>query len=360
MPKTLNMFEPVSIGPYTLKNRFVMAPLTRNRAGNGNVPQPINANYYAQRAGAGLIVSEATQVSPMAQGYPGTPGIHSPEQVEGWKAVTDAVHRENGLIFIQLWHVGRISHRSILPGQVLPVAPSAIRPKGETFTLNGMVPFDTPRALETEEIPGIVADFVSAAENAMAAGFDGVEIHGANGYLLDQFLRDGSNRRTDRYGGSLENRMRLLREVTEAVVKTIGPEKVGVRLSPENTFNDICDSDPQATFNAVAEMLSGFGLMYLHAVEGDFVSGEKKLDYRELKRRFKGIYMANGGYDLERSVKSVENGEADLISLGKLFLANPDLVERFRKGAQLNEPDQATFYTGGSEGYTDYPFLGQE
>lgn len=357
MKKTPDIFKPVSIGPFTLKNRFVMAPLTRNRAGAGNVPQPINVEYYRQRAGAGLIISEASQISPMAQGYPGTPGIHSPEQIDGWKTVTDAVHRNNGLIFIQLWHVGRISHRFLLPGQALPVAPSAIRPKGETFTLNGLVPFETPRALEADEIPGIVEDYARAANHAMAAGFDGVEIHGANGYLLDQFLRDGSNKRTDRYGGSLENRMRLLREVTEAVTREIGPEKVGVRLSPENTFNDISDSDPQATFNAVADMLGGFKLLYLHVVEGDFVSGEKKLDYRQLKQRFNGIYMANGGYDLEHSVKSLENGDADLISLGKLFLANPDLVERFRKCASLNEPDQATFYGGGAEGYTDYPFL---
>jgi len=357
MKTTSDIFKPVSIGPFTLKNRFVMAPLTRNRAGAGNVPQPINVEYYRQRAGAGLIISEASQISPMAQGYPGTPGIHSPEQIEGWKTVTDAVHRNNGLIFIQLWHVGRISHRSLLPGQALPVAPSAIRPKGETFTLNGLVPFETPRALETDEIPGIVEDYARAANHAMAAGFDGVEIHGANGYLLDQFLRDGSNKRTDRYGGSLSNRMRLLREVTEAVTREIGAGKVGVRLSPENTFNDISDSDPQATFNAVADMLGGFGLLYLHVVEGDFVSGEKKLDYRQLKRRFNGIYMANGGYDLERSVRSLENGDADLFSLGKLFLANPDLVERFRKGASLNEPDQATFYGGGAEGYTDYPFF---
>lgn len=334
-----------------------MAPLTRNRAGAGNVPQPLNVEYYSQRAGAGLIITEASQISDMAVGYPGTPGIHTPEQVVGWRTVTDAVHRKNGLIFIQLWHVGRISHSSLLPGNAQPVAPSAIRPNGEAFTMNGLVPFDTPRALETDEIPGIVADYVQAAKNAMAAGFDGVEIHAANGYLIDQFLRDGSNKRTDRYGGSLENRLRLLKEVTEAVVKEIGANKVGVRLSPENTFNDITDSDPQNTFNAVADLLSGYGLLYLHVVEGDFVSGEAKLDYRELKKRFKGVYMANGGYDLERSLKSLERGDADLISIGKLFLANPDLVERFRKGAPLNEPVQATFYGGGAEGYTDYPYF---
>lgn len=356
MKDKIDVFSPVDLGPYSLKNRFVMAPLTRNRAGAGNVPQPLNAEYYAQRAGAGLIISEASQISEMAQGYPATPGIHSPEQIEGWRSVTGAVHRENGLIFLQLWHVGRISHSSLLPGRAKPVAPSALRPNGETFTLEGLVPFETPRALETEEIPGIVEDYAKAARNAMAAGFDGVEIHAANGYLIDQFLRDGTNKRTDRYGGSLENRMRLLREVTEAVIREIGPQKVGVRLSPENTFNDISDSDPQGTFNAVADMLGGYGLLYLHVVEGDFVTGERKLDYRELKDRFKGPYMANGGYDLGRSVKSVDQGDADLISMGKPFLANPDLVERLRKGAPLNEPDQATFYGGGAEGYTDYPF----
>lgn len=356
MKDKIDVFLPVDLGPYSLKNRFVMAPLTRNRAGAGNVPQPLNAEYYAQRAGAGLIISEASQISEMAQGYPATPGIHSPEQIEGWRSVTGAVHRENGLIFLQLWHVGRISHSSMLPGRAKPVAPSALRPNGETFTLEGLVPFETPRALETEEIPGIVEDYAKAARNAMAAGFDGVEIHAANGYLIDQFLRDGTNKRTDRYGGSLENRMRLLREVTEAVIREIGPQKVGVRLSPENTFNDISDSDPQCTFNVVAGMLGGYGLLYLHVVEGDFVTGERNLDYRELKDRFKGPYMANGGYDLGRSVKSVDQGDADLISMGKPFLANPDLVERLRKGAPLNEPDQATFYGGGAEGYTDYPF----
>ncbi len=357
MNTTIDAFSPAKIGPYTLNNRFVMAPLTRNRAGAGNVPQPLNVEYYKQRSGAGLIITEASQISPMAVGYPGTPGIHSPEQVKGWRAVTDAVHAKGGLVFIQLWHVGRISHPSLLPGNATPVAPSAIRPDGEAFTMTGPQPFETPRALETEEIPAIVEDYVRAAKNAMDAGFDGVEIHAANGYLIDQFLRDGSNKRTDRYGGSLENRLRLLKEVTEAVITAIGPEKTGVRLSPENTFNDIRDSDPQTTFNAVADMLAGYGLLYLHVVEGDFVSGEAKLDYRELKRRFKGVYMANGGYDLERSLKAFEYGGADLVSIGKLFLANPDLVVRFRKGAALNEPDQATFYGGGAEGYTDYPFL---
>jgi N-ethylmaleimide reductase len=253
--------------------------------------------------------------------------------------------------------VGRISHPTLLPDGILPVAPSAIKPVGEAFTMKGPVPFETPRALETDEIPCIVAQYAEATKNAMEAGFDGVEIHAANGYLIDQFLRDGTNKRTDRYGGSLENRLRFLKEVTEAVIAVVGPDRTGVRLSPENSFNDISDSDPQTTFNRVAEMLSGYNLAYLHVVEGDFATGESKLDYRQFKDRFKGYYMANGGYDLDRAIKSHDNGDADLISIGKLFLANPDLVDRFRKGAVLNTPNQDTFYGGGAEGYTDYPFL---
>lgn len=352
-----DVFSPIKLGPLTLKNRLVMAPLTRNRAGEGNVPQDLNVEYYAQRAGAGLIITEASQVSPQGVGYPGTPGIHSKEQVQGWKKVTQAVHNKGGLIFIQLWHVGRISHPSLQPDGAKPVAPSAIRPEGDAFTLKGFVPFETPRALETNEIPGIVAQYKQAALLAMEAGFDGVEIHAANGYLIDQFIRDKSNKRTDQYGGSLENRLRLLKEVTDVVTQTIGASKVGVRISPENTFNDIADSDAQATFNAVADMLSSYGLAYLHAVEGDFVTGKALLNYREIKDRFKGLYMANGGYDLGRAQDSLKKKNADLISIGKLFLANPDLVERFKKGAPLNTPNEALFYGGGAEGYTDYPFL---
>lgn len=354
---TYDVFSPYTIGSLKLKNHFVMAPLTRNRAGAGNVPQEINAVYYKQRAGAGLIISEATQISPQGVGYPGTPGIHSKEQIKGWKKVTDAVHDNGGLIFCQLWHVGRISHPKLQPGGATPVAPSAIRPKGEAFTLEGMLPFETPRALETHEVEAIVGQYATAAKNALEAGFDGVEIHAANGYLIDQFIRDGSNQRKDRYGGKLENRLRFLKEVVEAVVAAIPADKVGVRLSPENTFNDIHDTDPKTTFNAVADMLSGYGLAYMHVVEGDFMTGEAHLDYHELKKRFKGTYMANGGYDLKRAKTSLEKKEADLVSIGKLFIANPDLVERFEKGAPLNTPDDTTFYGGGVEGYTDYPFL---
>lgn len=354
---THDVFAPAQLGSLTLQNRCAMAPLTRNRAGEGNVPGDLNAEYYGQRAGAGLIITEASQISPQGVGYPFTPGIHSREQVAGWKKVCEAVHKKNGRIVIQLWHVGRISHPSLQPDGKPPVAPSALKPAGETITLQGMVPFETPRALDTEELKGIVDDYVRATKNAMEAGFDGVEIHAANGYLLDQFLRDGTNRRTDRYGGSLENRMRLLKETTEAVIGVIGADRVGVRLSPENTFNDITDSDPAGTFGAVVEMLSTYKLAYLHVVEGDFVTGASRLDYRRLKDLFRGPYMANGGYTLDRANEAIARGDADVVSFGKPFLANPDLVERFRNGAGLNEPDQATFYGGGAEGYTDYPFL---
>jgi N-ethylmaleimide reductase len=351
------LFSPFSIGSLTLPNRVVMAPLTRNRAGEGNTPHALNAEYYAQRATAGLIISEASQISSQGVGYPGTPGIHSPEQVAGWERVTSAVHRKGGRIFLQLWHVGRVSHPSLQPNGEKPVAPSAIAPGGETFTVDGMAPFETPRDLGTEEIPFIVAQYAQAAENAMEAGFDGVEIHAANGYLIDQFLRDGTNERTDLYGGSRENRRRFLKEVVEAVLEVVPAGKVGVRLSPENTFNDISDSHPQATFDAVAEILGGYNLAYLHVVEGDFVSGEKTLDYTRIKECFGGPYMANAGYTKERAEKSLQEGTADLISFGALYIANPDLVTRFGINAPLAEPDESTYYGGNAKGYTDYPFL---
>lgn len=352
-----DLLNPLKMGPYNLSNRVVMAPLTRNRAGEGNAPVELNVNYYKQRSGAGLIITEASQISPQGVGYPNTPGIHSAKQIAGWKKVTDAVHDRGGRIFIQLWHVGRVSHPSLQPDGESPVAPSAIKPAGDAFTFEGLKPFERPRALETHEILKITEDYAAAAENAMKAGFDGVEIHAANGYLIDQFLRDGTNHRQDRYGGNLENRMLFLSEVTDAVTGVTGRDKVGVRLSPENTFNDIADSNPQATFNAVAGMLGQYNLAYLHVVEGDFVSGAKKINYRQIKESFGGLYMANGGYDFDSAVKSLANGDADLVSFGKLFIANPDLVERFRRGAALAEADQSTFYGGDERGYTDYPFL---
>lgn len=353
----IDLFTPVRLGPYQLRNRMVMAPLTRNRAGAGNVPQELNALYYGQRASAGLIITEASQISPQGVGYPGTPGIHSQEQVQGWKRITHAVHERGGRIFLQLWHVGRISHPSLQSNGELPVAPSAIRPAGQAFTATGLQPFVTPRALETDEISGIVVQYRKAAANALAAGFDGVEIHAANGYLIDQFLRDGSNRRTDQYGGSLENRTRLLLEVTEAVAAVWSANRVGVRLSPVSSFNDMSDSHPQQTFEYAAEKLSRFGLAYLHVVEMGADSAKLAFDFASLRRAFKGVYIANAGYTKERANAVLTRGDVDLVAFGALFLANPDLPQRFARDAPLNAPDQSTFYGGGEKGYTDYPFL---
>jgi N-ethylmaleimide reductase len=305
MPEPL--LSPFRLGPLALPNRVVMAPMTRNRAGAGNVPGPLNATYYAQRAGAGLIVSEATQVSPQGVGYPGTPGIHSAEQVAGWKLVTDAVHAAGGRIFLQLWHVGRISHPSLQPGGALPVAPSAIAPAGQAMTREGLKSFVTPRALETAEISGIVADYRAGARNAKAAGFDGVELHGANGYLIDQFLRDSANKRTDRYGGPAQNRARLLIEVTEALVGEWGAERVGVRLSPTNPFNDMADSNPAATFAVAVGELNRFGLSYLHIVEPiatDPLAAGEMPDIDFFRKLWRGALIGNKGYDLARPISS--------------------------------------------------------
>ena len=353
-----DLFTPIRLGGLELPNRIVMAPLTRNRAGQpGNVPQPINATYYAQRASAGLIITEGSPISAMAHGYPGTPGIHDAAQVVGWKGVTDAVHARGGRIVLQLWHVGRISHPSLLPGDALPVAPSAIRPSGRAFTRHGMSEFVTPRALETSELPALIEDFRRAAHNARTAGFDGVEVHGANGYLLDQFLRDGSNHRTDRYGGSAANRTRLLREVVEAVCEVWGADRVGVRISPLNQFNDMRDSDPQALFNHVGDALRPFGLAYLHVMERDVHGAELPFDFSELRRRFDGPYIANGGYDKRRADAAIAAHRADCVAFGTSYIANPDLVERFARDAPLNVADPDTFYGGREQGYTDYPAL---
>ena len=353
---TIDLFSPIDLGSYTLRNRMVMAPMTRNRAGDGNVPQAMTAEYYRQRASAGLIITEATQVSPDGVGYPATPGIHSPEQIAGWRKVTNDVHAENGLIFLQLWYCGRISHPDLLPNNQQPVSASAIKAEGEAVTFEGMKPFVVPRALATDEIPGIVEQYRKAAANAREAGFDGVEVHAANGYLLDQFLRDGTNQRDDRYGGSPENRIRLLIAVVDAVAETWETARIGVRISPDNTFNDIHDSDPQTLFNYVAEALSPKQLAYLHVVEGGMM-GERGVDYDQIRQRFQGRYMANLGYDLAKAQAAIANGHADLVSFGALYLANPDLVERFKAGAELNVPDQASFYGGDQHGYTDYPFM---
>lgn len=360
MSNASSLLSPVKLGAVNLKNRVVMAPLTRNRAGEGNVPQELNVQYYKQRATAGLIITEASQISPEGVGYPATPGIHSSEQIEGWRKVTQAVHKEGGKIFIQLWFCGRISHPSMLPENKTPVSASAIKPSGEAITYEGMQEYVEPRALDVDEIKAIVDQYRVAANNAKAAGFDGVEVHAANGYLLDQFLRDGSNQRTDNYGGSVENRSRFLMEVLDAVYEAWEPAHVGVRLSPENGFNDMKDSNPQNTFNEVAERLSSQGLAYLHVLEGDMLGEVKNVDYTQIKKSFNGNYMANCGYTQERAESAVSNSNADVVAFGSLYIANPDLVERFSADAELNTPDQATFYGGDSHGYTDYGFMERE
>ncbi len=355
-----DLFSPLQLGKVQLANRLVMAPLTRNRAGEGNVPQELNVEYYRQRATAGLIITEASQISPDGVGYPATPGIHSPEQITGWRKVTEAVHARGGKIFIQLWFCGRISHPGLLPDNATPVSASAIKPQGEAVTYEGPQAFVEPRALTLEEIPGIVEQYRMAANNARDAGFDGVEVHAANGYLIDQFLRDGTNQREDNYGGSLENRSRLLFEVLDAVFEAWQPGHVGVRISPENSFNDIKDSDPQTTFNFVAERLSKIGLAYLHTVEGDMADGSRHVDYRAIKNSFNGTYIANCGYDQDKAEAAINSGDADLVAFGTLYIANPDLLERFKQHAALNTPDQTTFYGGDAHGYTDYPALQSE
>jgi len=351
----VNILTPIRIGLYDLPNRLIMSPMTRNRAGVSNVPTVINASYYAQRASAGLIITEATQVSAQGLGYPNTPGIHSAAQVEGWRHVTQTVHDAGGRIFLQLWHVGRISHPSLQPDGELPVAPSAIRPEGQAWTPEGMKPYVTPRALELGEIPGIVEQYRAGAANAKTAGFDGVEIHAANGYLLDQFLRDKTNQRRDAYGGSIPNRARLLIEIAEALIGVWGPERIGVRLSPLNPFNDIADTTPAETFGYAIDQLNSLRLAFLDVVEDG-----TSLDARHFRPSWKQVLIANRGYDQERANALLADGGADAVAFGVPFLANPDLPERFRRGAALNPPDRKTFYGGGEAGYTDYPFLDLE
>jgi N-ethylmaleimide reductase len=348
------------LGEIELKNRLVMSPMTRSRAVDGNVPNPLAAAYYAQRATAGLIVSEATQVTPQGVGYIRTPGIHSREQLAGWRQVTAAVHRAGGTIFAQLWHVGRISHPDFHDGE-LPVAPSALAADGEVFTHRGRTKMVTPRALEAHEVPGIVEQFRRGAENAKAAGFDGVELHGANGYLLDQFLRDGANLRSDAYGGSIRNRARFPLEVTEAVIGVWGADRVGYKISPNGAFNSMSDSDPVATYSYFADELSKFGIVYLHATEG--VAGPMapppgtQRVAPVLRTRFAGTLILNGGHDAESANAAIARQDADLIAFGVPFLANPDLPERYLRQAPLNAADQATFYAGEARGYVDYPAL---
>jgi len=353
------LFQPYNLGPISLTNHIVMAPLTRNRAGAGLVPSELAATYYAQRATAGLLITEATQISAQAQGYQDTPGIYTPAQIDGWRKVTDAVHAKGGHIFVQLWHVGRISHVDLQPSGAAPVAPSAIRAETKTFVNNGFADVSEPRALELDEIKDIIEDFRKASANAIAAGFDGVEIHGANGYLLEQFLKDGANQRTDEYGGSIENRARLLLEVVAAVKDEIGAERTGVRISPVSPANAISISDPQPQYDYLVEQLDALGIVYLHVVEGA-TGGPRDVspfDYGSLRRRFKNTYIGNNGYDLALASGQLAEGKADLFSFGRPFIANPDLVERLKTQAPLATLVPETLYGGGAEGYTDYPPL---
>jgi N-ethylmaleimide reductase len=368
------LFQPYRLGPFNLPHRIVMAPLTRSRARQpGNVPSSLAACYYAQRASAALIVSEATQVSMQGQGYAWTPGIHSREQTEAWRQVTKAVHQAHGLIFNQLWHVGRISHPALQPDHMLPVAPSAIIPEGKAFIENELgegelVPFVRPRALTIEEIPYLVGQYERAARNAQAADFDGVEIHGANGYLLDQFIETGTNRRTDSYGGPVENRTRLLFEVAEALTPIWGPDRIGVRLSPLGKLNDIHDDNPETTFDTIAERLSDYGFAYLHIVNPalEQMHDGKEPDPRALamvkliRKKYRGTLIVAGGFQADTAARWLREGWTDLIAFGRKFIANPDLPERFRVGGPFNADDPTTYYGGGEKGYTDYPSLAQD
>jgi N-ethylmaleimide reductase len=354
------LFDPIRIGEIQLANRIVMAPLTRNRAAPGNVPSVLAVEYYRQRASAGLIITEGSQVCPEGQGYVDTPGIHSVEQVEGWRRVTDAVHAEGGRIVIQLWHVGRVSHVSLQPGGNAPVSPSARRAETKTYLHEGFVPVSSPRALTTEEIPAVVESFRTAARRAMEAGFDGVEVHGANGYLVDQFLRDSVNDRVDQYGGSIAKRTRFLVEVMRAVAGAVGSGRTGLRLSPVTPSNDIGqDSHPQPLFEHALAELAPLGLAFIEVVEGQTAGARDfaPFDYAALRRRFSGAWIVNNGYQRQMAFDAVASGAADCVSFGRPFIANPDLVRRLHEDAPLNVPNTKTFYGGGAEGYVDYPTL---
>lgn len=356
-----DLFSSVPLGAYLLANRIVMAPMTRSRANVDGTATALMAEYYGQRASAGLIVSEGTNISAQGRGYASTPGIYTGAQLGAWQPVTDTVHIRGSRIFLQLWHVGRISHTSLQPNGNPPVAPSAIRANAQAYTESGYKPCSTPRALQETEIPAIVAQYAQAGRNALAAGFDGVEIHAANGYLIEQFLRDTINHRSDAYGGSLEKRARFLLEVVEAVAAVCGGRHVGVRLSPLSPVNDLPrDTDPQSTYGYVAERLNGFDLAYLHVIEG-VTQGPREVplgfDLQVLRRAFKGAYVANNGYDLQLALEARRANRADLIAFGRPYIANPDLVERLRAAAPLNIADLATFFGGDAHGYTDYPFM---
>ncbi len=362
------LFDPLKVGALSLPNRIVMAPLTRNRAPNA-IPTPLMVTYYAQRATAGLLITEATAITHQAQGYADVPGLYGTEQLDGWKRVTQAVHAAGGRIVVQLWHVGRISHTSLQPNNEAPVAPSAITAKTKTVLIQDGVPTfvetSEPRALRAEEIPGIVQNYRHAAMQAIAAGFDGVEIHAANGYLIDQFLKTGSNERTDDYGGSIANRARFLLEVVAAVTDAIGGDRTGIRLSPVTPANDAIDADPQPLFDHVVKQLARHHLAYLHLIEG--ATGgprelpERPFDYAAMRKAYRtaggqGAWMVNNGYDLPMAKDAVAEGD-DLVAFGRPYIANPDLVARLKAGGPFNTPDKSTFYGGGAKGYTDYPAL---
>lgn len=350
------LFTPTKLGRVELANRFVMAPMTRGRADADGTPNDLMAEYYEQRASAGLIITEATAVSRQGYGWVGSPGIYNRDQVEGWRKVTNAVHRNGGRIFLQLWHMGRVSHPDFLGGK-LPVGPSAIAAKGETYTPSGKMAYVTPRALELEEIPFVIQEYAHATRLAREAWFDGVEIHAANGYLIDQFLRDGSNQRSDRYGGSVENRVRFLSEVTEAVTRAWSSDHVGVRLSPANPYNDMSDSDPLKTFTYATHELNKFNLAYLHVLEGVSRDPAAEAITPHLRRLYKGSMIINGGYDKASATNALAGREGDLVAFGTPFIANPDLVERYRENHPLNELRSDGLYMGGREGYIDYPLL---
>jgi N-ethylmaleimide reductase len=362
------LFDSVKVGSLQLSNRIVMAPLTRNRAPDA-IPTPLMATYYAQRASAGLLITEATAITHQGQGYSDVPGLYAAEQLAGWQGVTQAVHAAGGKIVVQLWHVGRISHTELQPDHAAPVAPSALRAQSKTVLIKDGVPtfveVSEPRALDVGELPGIVQDFRRAARQAIACGFDGVEIHAANGYLIDQFLKSGSNQRKDDYGGSIENRARLLLEVTQGVADEIGGDRTGIRLSPVTPANDAWDADPQPLFDHVVQHLAPLKLAYIHVIEGA-TGGPRELadrpfDYAQLHTAYRkagghGAWMVNNGYDKALATQALTQG-ADLVAFGRAFIANPDLVQRLRQGGPFNTPDVTTFYGGGAQGYTDYPFL---
>ncbi len=359
-----SLFDPITVGNISLSNRIVMAPLTRNRAIEGLLPGPLSVEYYRQRASAGLIIAEATQISAMGQGYIDTPGIHTQAQVTAWRKVTDAVHAEGGRMVLQLWHVGRISHSSLLPGGAAPVSSTSRRPNAKTFTRDGFVDVSAPRALRDDELPGLIDDYRQAARHAIDAGFDGVEIHAANNYLLEQFLRDSVNDRSGPYGGSIANRARLLAEIMQSVSTEIGANRTGVRLSPMTTFNDTPrDSNPQALYTEVIEQLTPLGIAYLHMIEGETGGAREPedatvpFDYAALRKRFSGAWIANNGYTRDGAIEAVASGKADLIAFGRPFISNPDLVRRLRENAPLNDLQADKLYGGGAEGYTDYPTL---